>query len=255
MTNPSNQDAVTILSAIRDVRLSNLLIFIGINLRFVTGDIINALVFFAIVQSPNPNNRYDIHTPSPPDMCGDVLTALVFTAAYFFHTSAQIKKTIINPEQEVKLYNSEASQLLRDSLEWSRRFLFTTIIAFGLYFFSQYFLSVGLAIVSFEISEERADTWSTLNALIIICSSSIFVYAYCLYLGTNRAVAIILYLFFFIRNFFATNMLGLSSKYDIHIYAPFLDVLSPFIILYSVSSIMEHGRLKLKPPLNSLRST
>ncbi|MEK7290711.1 MAG: hypothetical protein AAB013_02240, partial [Planctomycetota bacterium] len=58
---------------------------------------------------------------------------------------------------------------------------------------------------------------------------------YCKYLSTNKYIMFILYLFFIIRNLFATNMLGLISEYDLHVGAPFLDILSPIIIIYSAA--------------------
>jgi hypothetical protein len=250
MTNPNNQGTIT-TQAMRNVRIGTLLTFVGINLRFITGNVINALIFFNILQSRNPDNRYDMHTPSMPDMSGDVLTAVVFIAAYLFNTSAQIK-TIIT-DKEVNLDNLGVTKHLKESIEWSKRFFSITIITFGLYFFSQYFLSVGLGAISLEIHTGISTALSTLNALIMVCSPLIFVYVYCQYLRTSKPITLTLYLFFLIRNLFATNVLGLSTEYDVHIGAPFLDILSPIIIFYSVSCII--GRLKAKPPLNSLQTT
>ena len=50
------------------VKICTFLIFAGINLRFVTENVFNALIFFNILRSGNPGVKYDIHTPSLPDI-------------------------------------------------------------------------------------------------------------------------------------------------------------------------------------------
>jgi hypothetical protein len=73
-----------------------------------------------------------------------------------------------------------------------------------------------------------------LNDLITVCSPLFIVYAYNKYLSTKRSVAFALYLYFIIRNLFATNVLGLVTSYDLQAGAPFLDALSPVIVGYSI---------------------
>ncbi len=227
----------TINSALRDLRIGALLTFVGINLRFVTGNIINALIFFNILQSGNPAHRYDIHAPSIPDMCGDVVMVLVFAIAYLFITSARIKKSVTGADNLYWLRNQHfvAVKHLKNLVHSTKNFFSLTIIGFGLYFLSKYFLSPGLEILFIENTTHLSRVLNMLNDVIKICSPLIFVNVYCTYLSTNKAVTSMLYIFFLVRNLFATNILGLIANYDIHVGAPFLDVLSPGIIFYSMA--------------------
>jgi hypothetical protein len=84
-----------IKSAMRDLRVGILLTFIVINLRFVSGNILNALIFFNIMQSKNPDRRFDIHAPSIQDICCDVVMIMVLTIAYLFITFNNIKSVNI----------------------------------------------------------------------------------------------------------------------------------------------------------------
>ncbi|GIL19858.1 MAG: hypothetical protein EDM77_10780 [Candidatus Jettenia sp. AMX1] len=223
----------TINAALRNLRISDLLTFIGINLRFITENIMNALIFFNILQPLDQNQRYDIHTPSIPDMCGETVMVIVFTIAYLFHTSARLKNTVT--DIPMYLYDRGVTRHLEDGLQRSKRFFFTTITGFGLYFFSRYFFSPILEVIFIENTTITSFALNILNDIIKLCSPLIFVYVYCQYLAAHKAVALMLYIFFIIRNLFATNVLGFITEYDLHVGAPFLDVLSPMIVFYSLS--------------------
>ena len=243
-TNTHYATYTTINSALRDLRIGASLTFVGINLRFVTGNIMNALIFFNIMQSGNPAHRYDIHAPSIPDMCGDVVMTLVFAAAYLFITSARIKNNVTGADNLYGLSNQHfvAVKHLKDRIQSSKNFFSLAAIGFNLYFLSRYFLSPGLEVVFIENITPVSRVLNILNDVIKICSPLIFVNVYCKYLSANRAIASVLYLFFLVRNLFATNVLGLITNYDLHVGAPFLDVLTPLIIIYSVASIVFGGK-------------
>jgi hypothetical protein len=110
------------------------------------------------------------------------------------------------------------------------------MVGFGLYFFSKYILTIGLEVFSPEESESNEVTviLHVLNDIVKLTSTLVFVYAYCKYLGTPTHIKATLYMFFFIRNLFLTNMWGFVHKYDIEIFAPMIDVLFPCIIIYSL---------------------
>ncbi|MBE7446791.1 MAG: hypothetical protein HS132_16800 [Planctomycetia bacterium] len=219
-------------STIKNLHVGALLTFIGINLRFVAGNIINALIFFDILKSGSPVNKYDIHAPSMPDMCGDIIMVIVLAAAYLFITSSNTKGVNIGT---FKIRNQKLLPIgpLKDYIHKSRSIFFAVVIAISMYLFSRYVLSIGLEIIFIENTTGICSVLNALNDIMKLCSPLIIVYAYCKYLSTSRRFTFILYLFFIIRNLFATNMLGLISDYDLHVGAPFLDILSPIIIIYS----------------------
>ena len=95
-----------IQSAIRNLRIGTLLTFIGINLRFVSGNIINALIFFNILKSGNPVHKYDIHAPGIPDMCGDVMMVIVLTIAYLFTQRGNYRQNIFQNDEDRLRYLS-----------------------------------------------------------------------------------------------------------------------------------------------------
>lgn len=223
-----------IQSTIRHLRIGTLLTFIGINLRFVSGNIINALIFFNILKSGNPDHKYDIHAPSIPDMCGDVAMVIVLTIAYLFITSNHIKSVNIGIfEMSNQLLLS--IRQLKEYIRKSRGIFSATVIGVGMYLFSRYVLSIGLEVSFIENTTGIFFVLNMLNDILRLCSPLIIVYAYCKYLSTNKYIMFILYLFFIIRNLFATNILGLIPEYDLHVGAPFLDILSPIIIIYSAA--------------------
>lgn len=255
---------------LNSIKICTLLIFIGINLKFVTEHIINALIFFRILQSGDSYLRYDIHTPSIPDMYGDMITVIVFAIAYLFFISADTKRTAIgkyfNIQDELgdgylqvirqiknymkktgvvsilPLVHLESSKQIINSIRWTKGVFFLGIlVGFGLYLFSKYVLSIGLEILSIE-NNYISFVLNTFNDVIKLCSCLVFAYIYCSYLSANKGISISLYLFLFIRNFFATNFIGLMTEYDLHILVPFLDILAPLITFYSICCITTRYR-------------
>jgi len=232
-----NQNEIT-KSAMRDLRVGALLTFIAINLRFVSGNVLNALIFFNIIQSKNPDRRFDIHAPSTPDIWCDVVMIIVLTVAYVFITSNQIKNVRTSVFLNIhEMSNQKLSTIrrLKDCIYQSMGIFYATVTGVGIYFFSRYVLSIGLEVSFVENTTGIFFVLNKLNDILRLCSPLIIVYAYCKYLSTNKYIMFMLYLFFIIRNLFATNMLGLISEYDLHVGAPFLDILSPIIIIYSAA--------------------
>ena len=242
------------------VKICTFLIFAGINLRFITENIINALIFFNILQSGNPGMKYDMHTPSLPDIYGDAIMVLVFSAAYFLTPPGFVKRTVMRLPNTLKDNLNEIhleivkqlanhlkkkgvapniSHIHKESIRMIKRYICRTkgifkivSAAFGSYLFSKYILSVGLEVLTIE-NENISFILNSLNDGIKLCSSLFFAYIYCSYLSTNRGINFTIYGFFFIRNFFSTNAIGLFTEYDLHVVVPFLDVLTPIIILYA----------------------
>jgi len=232
-----NQNEIT-KSAMRDLRVGALLTFIAINLRFVSGNVLNALIFFNIIQSKNPDRRFDIHAPSTPDIWCDVVMIIVLTVAYVFITSNQIKNVRTSVFLNIhEMSNQKLSTIrrLKDCIYQSMGIFYATVTGVGIYFFSRYVLSIGLEVSFVENTTGIFFVLNKLNDILRLCSPLIIVYAYCKYLSTNKYIMFMLYLFFIIRNLFATNMLGLISEYDLHVGAPFLDILSPIIFIYSAA--------------------
>jgi len=220
----------------RDLSVGTFLTFIAINLRFVSGNILNALIFFNIIQSKNPDRRFDIHAPSTPDIWCDVVMIIVCTIAYVFITSNQIKNVrtrVFLNIHEMSNQNLSTIRRLKDCIYQSRGIFYATVTGVDMYLFSRYVLSIGLEASFIENTTCTFFVLNMLNDILRLCSPLIIVYAYCKYLSTNKYIMFILYLFFIIRNLFATNMMGLISEYDLHVGAPFLDILSPIIIIYS----------------------
>lgn len=241
------------------VKICTFLIFAGINLRFVTENIINALIFFNILQSGNPGMKYDMHTPSLPDIYGDAIMVIVFSAAYFLTPTGLVKRTVMRLPNTLKnnlneihleivkqLANhlkkgnaSYISHIHEESIRMIKRYICRTkgifkivSAAFGSYLFSKYILSVGLEVLIIE-NENICFILNSLNDVMKLCSSLFFAYIYCSYLSTNRGINFTIYGFFFIRNFFSTNAIGLFTDYDLHVVVPFLDALTPLIIIYA----------------------
>ncbi|MCF6159651.1 MAG: hypothetical protein E3K32_14040 [wastewater metagenome] len=237
------KQTASINAAIRDIRIGAFLTFFGINIRFITGNLINALIFFNILQPRGPDYRYDMHTPSTPDMCGDVVMIVAFAIAYIFYTSPRIMNIFTNMPANIQ--NSGITHHLRSYIHQSKKFFSVTMIGFGLYFFLRYFFSPGLEVVFIENTTPVSIVLNMLSDMIRLCSPLIFVYAYCCYLNASRHMQLALFLFFVVRNLFATNLLGCITEYDIHVGAPFLEILSPLIIIYSVHGVLAGRELKL----------
>ena len=258
------------------IKIYTILIFIGINLRFATENIINALIFFNILQSGNPDIRYDIHTPSIPDMYGDAVMVIVFAIAYLLITSIPLKKAATNISYNsydqwgngysdfIRQLNSyiltagSASILpqvhqisierIKNHIRWIKGIFFVSIIGISLYLFSKYILSICLEVLFFE-NDSIPFILNSLNDIIKLCSSLIFVYVYCSYVSINKIINFLLYAFFFIRNFFTTNVIGLITENDLHVIVPFLDFLTPIIIVYSIYCVVSNYK---KTPLFKL---
>ena len=228
-----NQNEI-IKSEIRNLWVGTSLTFIAINLRFVSGNVLNALIFFNILQSKNPDRRFDIHAPSTPDIWCDVVMIMVLTIAYLFITFNNIKSVNIGIFEMTNQKLLSIRQL-KEYIHKSRGVFSATVIGIGMYLFSRYILSIVLEASFIEDTTGIFLILNTLNDILRLCSPLIIVYAYCKYLSTKKYIMFILYLFFIIRNLFATNMLGLISEYDLHVGAPFLDILSPIIIIYTTA--------------------
>lgn len=246
------------------IKIYTIVIFIGINLKFATENLINALIFSNILQSGNPYLRYDIHTPSIPDMYGDAILVVIFAIAYLLITSIPLKKTVTNIAYNsndlrcsgyldvMKLLNSysftagsasihpDVHQILivrlKNHIRWIKAVFYVSITGIGLYLFSKYILSICLEVLFFE-NNAVPFILNSLNDITKLCSSIIFTYAYCSYFSTNKIINFLLYAFFFIRNFFTINSIGLITDYDLHVIVPFLDFLTPIIIVYSLYCI------------------
>ncbi len=100
-----------------------------------------------------------------------------------------------------------------------------------------YVLSVGLEVLFIE-NNSLSFILNSINDVIKLGSSLVFAYVYCSYLSASKVITTALYIFLFTRNFFATNFIGLITEYDLHIAVPFLDILTPIIIFYSVGCII-----------------
>src|SRR3989339_340317 len=124
---------------------------------------------------------------------------------------------------------------LKEYIHKSRGIFSATVIGVGMYLFTRYVLSVGLEVSFIENTTGTFFVLNMLNDILRLCSPLIIVYAYCKYLSTNKYIMFMLYLFFIIRSLFATNILGLITEYDLHVGAPFLDILSPIIFIYSAA--------------------
>src|SRR3970040_1537870 len=125
-----NQNEI-IKSEIRNLWVGTSLTFIAINLRFVSGNVLNALIFFNILQSKNPDRRFDIHAPSTPDIWCDVVMIIVLTVAYLFITSNQIKN--VRTRIFLNIHETSNQKLLtikqlKDYTHKSKGIFFVTII-------------------------------------------------------------------------------------------------------------------------------
>lgn len=203
-------------------------------------------------------------------MYGDMITVIVFAIAYLFFISADTKRTAtgesLNLHEELgdgylkvvrqlksyikktgaasilPLVHLESVKQIKNSIRWTKGILFSGIIGgFGLYLFSKYVLSIGLEMLSIE-NNYLSFFLNTLNDTIKLCSCLVFAYIYCSYLSANKVISLSLYVFLFVRNFFTTNFIGLITEYDLHIVVPFLDLLTPVIIFYSIGCIITSYR-------------
>ncbi|GAB63880.1 MAG: hypothetical protein DWB56_13215 [Candidatus Jettenia sp.] len=237
IANCVSQNKVT-KHAIKDLKIGALLIFIGVNLRFAIGNIMHGLIYFDFLQSGNHEHRYEVHVPNLPDMCGDVVMAIVFAFAYIFITSDSVKKVVRGMANNSSELKNLDVQPIRQLIDWAKALFSLSIIGFGLYFFSKYFLSVGIETFLEDEEESRIlFILNVLNCMIRLSSVFIFVYVYSKYLFLNKTITLTLYTFFFIRFLCATNMFGFITEYDLYIGASVLDFLTPILIIHSIISI------------------
>lgn len=239
---------------VKNIRIGAFLTFAGVISRFIVGDIIKPLELFDIIHpAGHGKHHYEFHTPSFPDMCGDVVTIIFFAAAYLFMTSSSAKNILRGMIYSYCGADNKSRQSIirvRDYIFWTRNIFYVAVAGFGLYFFSKYILTTGLEVFSSEESVSSGITFTLhlLNYIVKLTAALAFVYSYCKYLCVHTHIKAILYMFFFIRNLFLTNMLGFVHRYDLEIFAPIIDILFPCFIVYSVLSffvlkhrVLQHG--------------
>ncbi|GAN34156.1 MAG: hypothetical protein DYG83_07655 [Candidatus Brocadia sp. AMX2] len=233
-------------SSVRKLQISALLIFIGINLRFLSENVFNALIFFNILQIGNSGNKYDIHTPGVPDVYGDAAVVVVFAAAYLLHKSASenIISHIMDYLYERRRQRFKTIRYLKNCIVWSKKNFFLVITGFGLYMVSKYPLSIGLEIIFIEDITILSFILNVFRGITLLYSSLIFCSVYCKYLFISKSVTLMMYTFFVIRNLFDTNVYWLITSYDLHVGAPLLDFFSPIIIVYSVIYTIVNGGIQ-----------
>ncbi|MFN3532588.1 MAG: hypothetical protein ACK41Q_08790 [Candidatus Brocadia sp.] len=179
---------------LKNIRIGAFITFTGIILRFIVGDIIKPLELFDIIHPPgHGEHHYEFHTPSFPDMCGDVVTIIIFAAAYLFMTSSSAKNIL---EGMIYSYcgaddkSRQSIKRVRDYILWTRNIFYVAIFGFGLYFFSKYILTIGLEVFSPEESESNGTilTLHLLNYIVKLTAAMAFVYAYCKYLCVHKHI-------------------------------------------------------------------
>ncbi len=224
---------------LKNIRIGAFFTFIAVLLRFIVGDIIKPLILFDVIQPSR--HRYEFHTPNLPDMCGDIITIILFGLAYMFMTSSSSKNAIrgmMYASCDANNESQDSIRQIRDYILQMRNIFYVTVLGFGMYFFSKYVFTTTLEVFFPEESESKGlpFIFNILNSAIRLCASLAFVYAYCKYLGIHRNIKIMLYVFFFVRSLLLTNILGLVHEHDVELVAPALDVLLPCILVYSVFS-------------------
>lgn len=233
-------------SSVRKLQISALLTFIGINLRFLSENVFNALIFFNILPQGNTGNRYDIHTPGVPDVYVDAAVVVMFAVAYLLHTYASetIVSYIMDYLYERRSLRFKTIRYLKNCISWSTRNFFLAITGFGLYMISKYPLSIALEIVFIEDITALSFILNAFRGITLLCSSFIFCSIYCKSLFISKSGTFMMHTLFVIRNLFDTNVYWLITSYDLHIGAPIVDVFSPIIIIYSVIYIIAHGGIQ-----------
>ena len=214
-------------------KMGALLAFIAVNMRFVSGNICNALVFFNVLQSRNPAKRFDIHTPSLPDIYGDTVVLILFACAYFYVLFGNAMMA-----DAIRLSsNKMCTQYLMSRTRRLKIIFSLSALGLILYFTTRYLLSPLLEVAFPQDITRTSIALNITNDVLRLCSPLVLVHAYCKYLSTGVPVVFIMYVFFVIRNLLATNVLGFVTGCDLHVCAPFMDILSPTIILYSLYSV------------------
>ncbi len=230
---------LAIKSAEKNLCIGAFLSFVGINMRFISVNIVKPLILFDVLRPTNHAHHYELHVPNMPDMCGDVATMVILAVAYLFLTSVPVKLAANGASKALCKAGSKYTEPIENRINWSKGVFHATILGFVLYFISKYYLSIDVEVFAGEGEEFTfSSALIYFNYVVKLTSALVFAYAYCKYLSPCKSVKILLYTFFFVRNILATNLLGLITHYDLFPGAPLLDILSPIIIVYSIISII-----------------
>ncbi|GJQ49908.1 putative membrane protein [Candidatus Kuenenia stuttgartiensis] len=240
-------------SAIKDLKVGARLVFIGVNLSFLVGNLIHGLIYFEFLRAGNHGREYEAHVPNLPDMFGDIVMAIVFAFAYLFIASDSVKRVADGISDVSSGLTCQDKQAVEQLIKWVKGLFYVSIIGFGLYFLSKYFLSEVLEVfleeeedvsvsmhhISFAAHKHHVIPiiLNILNDFVKLGSVFIFVTVYCRYLSLGKYAFLTLYAFFFIRFLFATNMFGFIDRYDLYMGAAILDFLTPVINIISIISI------------------
>ena len=228
-------------SFLKFIRIGTFLTFIAINLRFIVGDIIKPLILFDILQPRKHGHHFEFHTPSLPDMCGDVITIILFVAAYFFMNSTHVKEKIgdiafgyCDAEDSAK--NSIMKR--KDYVLWGKNIFYLAAVGFLFYFFSKYVLTPYMEVFFLE-EAESGNLFVGLkitNSVIRLFADLVLVYTYCKYIGAGKHFKPIFYSFFLLRDLLFTNIFGFFHTIDLEMAAPVLDGIFPILLIYATIS-------------------
>lgn len=229
------------------IRIGAFLSFVAINLKFIVGDVIKPLILFDILQFGGHGHHFEFHTPSLPDMCGDIVTIILFAASYLFMNSTSVKDKIGDIafgycDNENTAKNS--IMRLRDCILWGKNIFYLAAVGFLFYFFSKYILTPYLEV--FFLEETEAGSFfivlKIINSVIRLFADLILVFTYCKYIGASKYFQPIFYSFFIIRDLLFTNLLGFSQKIDLEMAAPILDVMFPLLLIYAIISYISKDK-------------
>lgn len=233
---------------IRSLRFGAFLTFMGINIRFIVGEIIKPLILFGFLQPGGyGHNRYEFHVPSMPDMCGDVVTIVLLTAAYLFMTSTGFKYNIrgmMYGSCDKEEAQHESVKKIRDYIITVKNVFIITVIGFSLYFLSKYAFTTGLEAFSSDESGLSAVSYllRIVNDALKLLAAIAFVYAYCKYIGANKVIKPVLYSFFLLNNLLLSNLLGFYHGFDLEMLGPVMDALMPGLLIYITIDFMVRTR-------------
>lgn len=226
---------------LQTLRIGIFLTFLAINLKFIIGDIIKPLILFNVLQFGGHGHHFEFHTPSLPDICGDVLIIILFLAAYLLMNSATVRDKIGDIAFgfcDAKGSKKDSLMRIRDYVLWGKNIFYIAAAGFLLYFFSKYLLKPWLEV--FFTEEAEAGTFfvalNITNSAVRLFADLILVYAYCKYIGASKHFKPIFYSFFFLRDLLFTNLLGFIHKIDLEMVAPALDVMFPLLLIYAIMS-------------------
>ncbi|MCF6150569.1 MAG: hypothetical protein E3K37_18220 [Candidatus Kuenenia sp.] len=241
------------------IRIGTFLTFIAINLKFIVADIIKPLILFDILQLGGHHNstnifikfvnghHFEFHTPSFPDMCGDIVAIILFAASYLFMNSTSVKDKIgdiafgyCDSENAAK----NSIMKIRDCILWGKNIFYLAAVGFLFYFFSKYILTPCLEVFFLEEAEAGSlfISLKIFNSVIRLFADLILVYTYCKYIGAGKHFQPIFYSFFIIRDLLFTNLLGFSHKFDLEMAAPVLDIMFPVLLIYAIISYISKDK-------------